>query len=347
MVARLGSAARWLVPLAFGLAVAAVYAVERVVVGHLATVAEPGVLAAAVTLDLAVLVPAAYYGLLVRGRGWPALSVVPVFLLSLAGAALVLPDEHEALLQRLHLLVPLVEVGVLALVAVKGAAVVRAYRAAGGDAYERLRVALGTVLPRGAGVLAYELALLRYAVVGWRERPPEGEAHLGVLGTSGYGPVLVGVLLAAVAELVAGHVLLQRLWGDTAALAHLGLSGYALLWLWGDYQALRLRPLRLGADGLAVHLGLRWDVCVPLDRIAAVRRLARPLPRASGYLDATPLGRARYLVELTAPVRVTGPYGLTRTVERLGIAVDEPARFERRLVDLLGPPLPERPARAR
>ena len=76
-----GTAAR--LPLVFVLTAGTVYAAALAVAAALPRVDAAAVVAAALTADLAVGVPLLYWLLLVRGRGWPQLSVVPVFLASL------------------------------------------------------------------------------------------------------------------------------------------------------------------------------------------------------------------------------------------------------------------------
>ncbi|MCH7640164.1 MAG: hypothetical protein IH855_12010, partial [Bacteroidetes bacterium] len=115
-------------PVLFGVAATVIYVAIWQLMGRLPHLPDPGLIAAAATIDLAVMVPALYFVLLVRRRGWPAVSVVPVFLLSLFAATLLIPEIHHGALDALKLLVPLIELGVLGLIVVKGASVVRTYR---------------------------------------------------------------------------------------------------------------------------------------------------------------------------------------------------------------------------
>jgi len=47
-----------------------------------------------------------------------------------------------------------------------------------------------------------------------------------------------------------------------------------------------------------------------------------------GYLRATVIGDPKFVIELRREVVARGPYGLSRRVRVVGIAPDEPARFE-------------------
>lgn len=64
-----------------------------------------------------------------------------------------------------------------------------------------------------------------------------------------------------------------------------------------------------------------------------MRRTRRPAPD-DGYLSTVPVGSPRYVIELRTAVVATGPYGLTRGVQWIGLTVDEPERFEGRLRSL-------------
>ncbi len=307
-----------------------------VVVPALASVPSPDVLAAALAVDLAVLVPLAWAGVIhTRGGRWATLA--PVVGLSALGAWLVLPPDHHGVLAPLVSVLPLVEVGVLAAVVVTLIRHLRAGRsetAPEHDVLGRIQSATARILGEGAAsrAAAYEIAVLRYAL-GPRVAPEaDGFAYRR---SSGYGALLAGVAIAGLVELVGGHLLVRHLWGDVAALVHLGLSGYALLWLAGDWRALGARPVALRDGVLRVRCGLRWSVDVPVGAIASVHHVRGPLPTDRPLLDASVLRNARLLLDLREPVVADGPYGLRREIERVAFAVDEPDRFLDALAEAL------------
>lgn len=336
------SLARWS-PLGFLLVAGAVYAAALgLVLPRLALTEHPGALAAALTLDLTVLVPAAYYGLLVRGRGWPVVTVLPVLVASVLAAAHIVPEAYHGTLHAVEAGALVVEAGILALVVLRLRRVARAYRAASGDPYERLGAALGAALGAGTAtrLMAYELAVIRYAVRGWRERPAAG---FGGWKASGYASILTGIGAAAVVELVGVHFLLAQ-WSGTAAAVHLALSGYALVWLIGDAHALRLRATAFRDGALHVRVGLRWQGAVPVEAVERLLRVRGAVEKAPGLLIATPFGDPTHLLELNRPVPLQGPYGITRTVTTLGLALDDGPGFEAALAGAIAVPeerLPE------
>lgn len=325
-------------PLTFLAAAGAVYAAALAVASVLPEIDRSGVIAAALTADLALVVPLLYWLLLVRGRGWPRFSVVPVFLASLAGTAAVLPDGHQGALRALELLAAPAELLLIGYLSVRAVAAARRLRAAGGsgDVFERLReVAHRTLGARWAAeVLAFEIATIYFALFSWRAKPDVAGAGtvLSHHRRIGYGPVLAGLTMAMAVEVVPVH-LLVALWSPAAAWILTGLSLYGFLWLLGDYRAIRLRPSLVRGGVLDLRLGLRWNARVPLASIRSVRRAgARPPERSTpGYLRATVLGEPRHLLELSEPVDLQGPYGWRKRAHLLGITVDDDAALERAL----------------
>jgi hypothetical protein len=323
--------------LAFGLALTAVYLATLFVVHALPQAPHPDVVAAALTLDLMVIVPLLYYGLLVRRKRWPAVTVAPVFLLSLGAASLVVPAGHHGMLDILTLLSALVEVLLLGYVGLKVARTVRRFRTQEAgvdlDVFERLRTSLRETLGNrfAADVLASEVGLFYYALFSWRAAAPAGLKHraFSYHQQSGYDAIVGGILVAMLMEMIALHLLLQ-FWSPALAWGLTALSGYGVLWLVGDARAVRLRPIRVEKDALLIRIGLRWTVRVPFLAIGTMRPAGRQAPpkKTPGYLEAVLWSRPRYLIDLNEPILAQGLYGFRKPVTILGFTVNDPAAFE-------------------
>jgi hypothetical protein len=324
--------------LSFALLVTAVYATEILTVRlAIPRSSSPGLLAAAVAFDLVVVVPGAYWFMRLRGRR-PAARVMPVFLLSLMGAAAVLPATYRGMVPLVRLVAAPAELVLMGMIVLRARQAFRSAPAAGADAAERIREAAIAALPyrAAAEIIAYELSLMYYALLGWRARPSVDGGTFGYHVKSGYGGIVFALAAATVVEGSAVHLLVH---GSSALAAWIlsGISAYGLLWLLGDYQAVRLRPMVAGDDALRLRVGLRWSATVPWSVIAALKDAGRaPLPkRAPGWLRMTVIGQPKLVLELRRPVEARGPYGITRRVERIGLTVDDAVRFraevERRL----------------
>lgn len=289
------------------LVAAAVLTAARQAVALAPFTEHPGLLSAAATLDVTVVLTLLCWWILGRSFGWSALALVPLFLATLVLASRVLPDGTAAL-RALHLAaVP------LELVAVAWA--VRRARTPG----------------RLHDVLAYEAEVLGTALGGWR-RPALPAEALTVHRKAAWGAVVGALLLVTAAEVAAVHVVVSR-WSTTLAWVFTALGLYGALWLLGDWKACRARPLVLEGGTLSIRFGLRWKVDVPVDRIASVRVASGPGLATESAPDlrlALP-GAELVVLELDRPVTAVGIYGLRREARTLALGLDEP----RRLADLL------------
>lgn len=290
----------------------------------------------AATLDLVFFVPGLYYLLLVRGRGWPVITLLPVFLLGLLLAPIALPEGRQGTLGLLrHAAIP-AELLLLFLVIRRLAeARARLHGTIDTDVWIRFRAAARSLAghSRLADGIAYEGALLWYALFSWRSVP---EAAPGSLAfsyhrRSAHGAVVAGLLLALGAEIVPVH-LLVALWSPTAAWVVTGLSAYAVLWIVGDYRAVCLRPVVVTDHELLARVGLRWTLRARLGAIASVESTAMT-PEEGGAvgLKLALVGSPRVTVRFREPVPALGPYGARRRVSAIEIGVDEPERLMRAL----------------
>ncbi|NBB80155.1 MAG: hypothetical protein GVY36_12045, partial [Verrucomicrobia bacterium] len=270
---------RYAHPASFALVVAVVYAAALPIVARLSSAAYPGIIAAGLTVDLVVLVPLAYHVILVRGRDWPAVTTAVVFLISLYAAHFVVPAAHQAPLAFLTYVAVPIEISLIGYVLFRA---VRTVRRMGlrrsdptdTDLLEHLRRTMRQAFDVRvlADVIAHELAVFYYALFSWRSSLPSARPEASTYTyhkSSGYGVILAGIMVALVIELVGVHLLLH-LWSPTVAWIHTALGLYGMLWLVGDYRAMRFRPIQLHGDVLYLRCGLRWSIRVPLASIASV-----------------------------------------------------------------------------
>jgi len=321
---------------AFPLAAAAIYAVALAMVRLVPEAARPGPVAYGLLADLLLTIPALWYVLVVRGRGAPARSLFPVLALSFAAASVVLPPAVRPGAIGLEVVIAAIE---LAALTVLGVAAVRAWRrarAGAGDLAgpEVLPERLAAVARRAFGVdrvadlLAFEVATIAYALAGWRLKPPADARAFTSHRDSGWSAALVGLVFVLLVETFPVHVLTERA-SPTLAWLLTAASAYSLLWLLGDFQALRHRPIRVTDDALLVRLGLRWSARVPWASIREVRepRAGDGAARGRDTLRAALIGDATVVIELSEPVVATGPYGIRRRCSRIALAPDDRRAF--------------------
>lgn len=323
--------------LAFALLATGIYAAEVAVLRMRPLWGRPEFVALGVMLDLIVMVPLVYWFLAIRRGGWPRATLIPVVLLGILGSALMLPRHHELLGKFVETLAIPYEIGLVAWIGVRTRRAVR--RGGGdGDTLERLRSVAAEVLPvrRAAEAIAFEMAVLYYALFSWRRRSPESPEAFSYHRKSGYGAIIFAILVLMAAEGIPTHILVVR-WSPVAAWILSFLTAYGVVWFLADWRAARLRPILLGPDELRLRVGLRWTVTIPRERIAAVhkKRPAGSEPYVRASLPATtPLW-----IELTEPVTAKGPYGIEKRARWISLNVDDPERFLRSL-PASAPPAP-------
>lgn len=306
----------------FAAAAVTIWVSARAILGAAPGAEERRALEIAVTVDLTVTLTALWYLLVVRGRGWPALTTAPVFLASTGIAGLVLPEGRQGALEAFHWLAIPVELLLLGTIAVRARRARTSFRRSAGDLYDRIRVAARSVAPgRAADAMAYEVAILVHAFARRLSpvEPGPGERAITSHRTAAYGTVVLGLGIVVAVEAVAVHFLL-RMWSPTAAWVLTGLSIYSVVWLVGDWRAIRARPSVVGRGLLRLRLGIRWEVDVPRAAIESVEPglvedadLKLTLPAAKGVT-----------LRLHEPVEAIGPYGIRRRARSIALALDDP-----------------------
>jgi hypothetical protein len=321
------------VPWEFLLAAGAVYGAGLWIVAALETCDRPELVAAGLTVDLTLLVPLLYWFTCVRRRGWPRITVAPVFVAAVLIASWMLPAAHRGTVELLEYALAPLELGLLGLI---GWRAWRGWRAFGErrrapademDAVDALREAARELVgsPALARVVSYELAILYLALAGWRLEPRRDRRCFTCYRDASYGVLFAALMIVAAIELVAVHLALHVWVGPVAAWVVSALSLYGVLWLLGDYQALRLRPTVVTGDGIRLRLGLRWETELPFRAVRSVERAGEE-PRREDLKMAV-LGAPNVRLRLLESVSVYGFYGVRRTTRSILLAVDSPDRF--------------------
>jgi len=133
-------------------------------------------------------------------------------------------------------------------------------------------------------------------------------------------------LLLMIVETIGLHLLIQH-WSPLVAWILTGLNIYNVFWIIGDFNALRLHPIVLAGETLHLRSGLRWRATVPVPDIMDVQRPKLNDAKSRDYLSFARAGEAQMVIVLKQPVRISGLFGITRTVSRIGLFVDDPRAF--------------------
>lgn len=292
--------------------------------------AHPDVAAWGITFDLTITMPVVYWLIVVRGGRARPLTIAPLFLAGAAIAAMLLPRSEQSFLHQLRIVAAPLDILTLVLVGRK-LLQLRRGAAAEGDTVERIGRAAQALFGDGAvaAAVSVEISILWYALFCWRKNMdvPRGKVAVTVHQRAGWDSVVACILVLIVAESIGLHLLLQ-LWSVKAAWTATALDLYAILWLIGDYHALRLRPTLLGNDSIEVRYGFRWTATIDRSNIAAVERVrGEEQWKRRGTLRLAMLDDPQFVITLRTPVIAAGIAGLRRTIDAIAIRPDDAASF--------------------
>jgi hypothetical protein len=318
----------------FGIVAALMFAIDGVIARSPIIDVRPDLVGGAVAFDLTIGIVFAYWLLLVRPGRANAQSMFAVFGISTVAATLVLGSEHLDGVRLVRYFGLPFELGVVGFIAAKVARTARRHAASGVelDIPERIRLALGgsSMQSRVADIVAMETAIFYYAIASWRRQAfvPRGAQGFSYHAKNGYLGILYTVVRMALVEAIALDFVI-RVKSPTAANIFLALDLFTALWVLGLARGVKLRPILVTRDEIHVRNGLQWRLDIARSNIAHVEfGKVRVLPkRAPEHLRAAP-GRPNVLIELRAPQRAYGPYGFTRMVRHVSLALDDVASFE-------------------
>jgi hypothetical protein len=287
--------------------------------------ANPDVIAWGVTLDLTFTIPLLYWIVLIRSGMARPITIVPVFAIGATVAAILLPRGDQALLHSLRYVVAPLEIVTIVLLVRRLVAMRR--RESTGDPLARIRTAAEAALGNGvmAGLVATEIAVVWYAIFGWRRDAdaPAASRPFTVHQRSGWGSVLACILVLVASESIAVHLFVQ-MWSARAAWIVTSLDVYGLLWLIGDYNALRLRPSLVRGNTLEIRYGLRWTATIERANVIAMRDAGDEADwKRPGVLKVAMIDAPRFIIELREPVIANGLAGMRKSVGAIAISPDD------------------------
>jgi len=318
---------------------AATIVAEAIVVQLAAFGQNPGLLSFAVTFDLTVGIPLAYYLIISRKLHVTPASALVVFLACTGLAGLILPAAHQGYLRLVEKALILTEGGLLVYGVVQLRKIVRAYRDAAqhrADCRLNLREALAGIIsaPVVLGIVVNEISTVRYGLLFWlggQEVLPEQKSFT-THKESGYVAVWAVLLFVLVIETVGLHFLLLQ-WSPVAAFVSTGLSIYSLVFFVADLASMVKRPIVLHNGQLLFRIGIRWNATIvreDIERLTPIRDFDKAKERDT--LLCAPGNAPNLLLELHRPVTVTGFFGIRRQTQRIAFHADDPAGLIRETV---------------
>jgi len=301
-------------------ALAALYLALFAIAGSAMFARAPERLALGVTFDLTVTATALVWWFGVRRKAVSPWVAVAVFSWGVVAARRWVPHAPLGALVAIGGGLEVLTVGWLLIRIRRVVRVARTSRDQGPIGSVEAGLVAARVPARVAAILASEIAVVGLALTGWFRRPAPDALAMRSTGWMLIAGVIGGLV---VAESVVTHIALATLWSPLAAWIASASSVYALLWLVGDAQAIRLYPVAVTGGMLYLRLGVRWRGSVPLAQIAAIEEI-RTVPEGAINLA---LMEPTVLVTLRAPIELRGLMGKTRKGDRIALTIDDPKRL--------------------
>ncbi|MYD92829.1 MAG: hypothetical protein F4Y02_03875 [Chloroflexi bacterium] len=290
---------------------------------------QPGILAIAISLDIAVGVPLLFYLLIVRKKYLPLSSIVPVCILTLLAIRFSLSSSEQSFLRFSDFLIPAIELSVAVFLLFKLRNVIRDVRRARRESLyfvDALRIGLGKSVKSDfvAAIVASEVCMLYLVFAGWFAKFRTSRPDVSVHSYHRKSSFLFWSLMALVIVETFGLHLVISIWTPTGAWVFTAISIYTLLWMVGHTHASRLQPVIVDDQYIYLRTGLVWRGQIALSNVSEVRKVTKADRQADGFVNVSLLGDPDVVIVLTEPRMLEGLFARRREVKILGIALDDP-----------------------
>ncbi|PFH72754.1 hypothetical protein [Bacillus thuringiensis] len=182
-------------------------------------------------------------------------------------------------------------------------------------------------------IIVTECKLIYYAFLSWREKVPEGEYVYSYHKKTGAIGVYIMIIHATLIESIGFHYLLHQ-WNPVIAWILLILNVYAMIYFIAEIQAMRKNPLIVTEEQVIIQIGLGKKIVIPftqIDNIAFYKDELLTAKEGKQVLAATVMEfikePATFEITLKEPVKAQLLYGLSKTVSRVHLNVDEERKF--------------------
>jgi len=294
---------------------------------------NPDLISIGVAIDLTLGIPVLFYFFVVRPRKYSVLILFPVFVISLLIATVMIPSANQDFLSYEKKIIPLFEIVLIAYVFTKIRKVRQRYHEIKVREYfflDAVKQAVSDVFNdnKAVNILLTELLLMYLAVFGWFKKFDDTGLEAPAFTyhrRSSYSTILAVMIVLLCIETTALHIIVLH-WSKIAAIILTGLSIYSLLWLVGDFHAIRLQPVLITQNNIELRIGIRWKGTIPISTVESIDAASGPPRNAKGYMRASMLG-ARVVLNLNQAATLKGLFGMTRNASKIGLSIDDVDRF--------------------
>jgi hypothetical protein len=293
----------------------------------------PQPLSIAITLDLLLIAPLAYY-LIIRKTSVSAFTVARVLLLGIMLAGLLLSKSNTYFLGIIKTWIsPIIEVALIAYLGRKfyrATKVAEKNNSAELDFLMHCRIILRSVLgsQKLANIIASEVAVFYY-LFARKAKGIDNKKNFTCYRENGIVLVLSVFLSLFVIETIGMHLILQ-LWSKTAAWILSGFGLYTCLQLLAHIKSLMARPIVITNDSIILRHGIMGgDAIVPLNNIEKIVQTSKLIQGGEIVKMALIKGLEKHqlAIYLKEPIMVTKTFGIQKTARIILVSVDKHRNF--------------------
>ena len=288
----------------------------------------------AISMDLIFTSPFVYY-LLIRKTKISKLTVVTVAILGIFVAYLVIPEEHQKIINLArYVLIPLIEISIVAFIILKIRKLwitVKNVKDESPDFFTTLKTAVHEVLPqRVAPAFVLEIAMVYYCFFAWKKPviPSNAFTYHKKSGLSLIFGLLIGLVLV---ETFAFHLLIER-WSPIVAWIGTGLSLYSIIQIIGIIKSASRRPIILENEKVMLRFGIMSETEVLYEDIEKIELSQRtisnnPLAKKLG----TELTSQNVIIYLKKENILHGLFGIKKKFNIITLFVDDHKLFKEKI----------------
>ena len=172
-----------------------------------------------------------------------------------------------------------------------------------------------------------EILVFFYTILGWMLKKPD--TSRGMLFTyhksTQYGVLIWVILISTIVTTPIFHFLLMQ-WHVSVAWIVTGLTIYGLIWFYGDYSAIKHKPIVLTKDKMLIRIGIRWKADINLSNIENIKNHMVE-EEEKEYTEMTILNEKNVFITLHKPIVAESLFGITKTICKIALYVDKPYEF--------------------
>ncbi len=293
-----------------------------------------------ITIDLLLTVPLVYY-LLIRKSEIPKTTVIPLMTIGLLIGSYILPLESQTYLLIFKTwALPVIKVSILAFFIHKVCLVIKKYKTlkeSTPDFFNKLKSICSEILPKKLVLpFATEVAIFYYGFINWKKIKINNN-EFTYHKNSGTPALLGAFILIMGIEIFALHFLLAK-WSLLLAWILTALSIYTSIQIFGFAKSLTKRPISINKESLTLKYGVLSEAEIHFSDIDKVELSTKSLEKSKLTKTLSPLGELEshnIIIHLNKENELVGLYGKKKKFIILGLHIDEPTEFSKRMKNAL------------